>query len=131
MTIGLIACCATKQENECYAKDMYISPLFRMSREWIEKQGVPWFILSAKYGLLNPEQKIEPYNLTLSQLTRQQRQQWASYVRRQIDKSIGNQPLLVLAGTLYLEATRGHVVIDPLKGLPIGKRLQKLKKMLK
>jgi len=25
-------------------------------------RGQPWFILSAKHGLLNPEQRIEPYD---------------------------------------------------------------------
>jgi hypothetical protein len=38
--------------------------------------------------------------------------------------------LLVLAGSLYLQATRGFRVVDPLERLPIGRRLQRLKGML-
>jgi hypothetical protein len=73
MTYGIVACCATKRTSPCEAKDLYLSPLFRMSRQWIERQGVPWFILSAKYGLLEPSRIVEPYDLTLSHLTATQR----------------------------------------------------------
>jgi hypothetical protein len=130
MTYGLVACCATKADKACAAKDLYVSPLFRMSRQWIERQGVLWFILSAKYGLLDPSRIVEPYNLTLSQLTRQQRQQWSRHVHQQIVMAVGDATLLVLAGSLYLGATKGFRVIDPLQGLPIGRRLQRLKAML-
>lgn len=130
MTYGLVACCATKANKACVAKDLYVSPLFRMSRQWIERQGVPWFILSAKYGLLDPSRIVEPYNLTLSQLSRQQRQQWSRHVHQQIVAATGDATLLVLAGSLYLGATKGFRVIDPLQGLPIGRRLQRLKAML-
>jgi len=130
MTYGLVACCATKADAPCAAKDLYVSPLFRMSREWIERQSIPWFILSAKYGLLDPSRIVEPYNLTLSQLSRQQRQQWARHVQQQLVAAVGGSTLVVLAGSLYLGATKGFRVIDPLQGLPIGRRLQRLKAML-
>lgn len=130
MTYGLVACCATKADKACAAKDLYVSPLFRMSRSWIERQGIPWFILSAKYGLLDPSRIVEPYNLTLSQLSRQQRQQWSRHVHQQITLATREATLLVLAGSLYLGATKGFRVIDPLQGLPIGRRLQRLKAML-
>jgi hypothetical protein len=101
-----------------------------MSRQWIERQDVPWFILSAKYGLLDPLRIVEPYNLTLSQLTAPQRRQWSRHVHQQITFKIGEATLLVLAGSLYLEATKSFRVFDPLNGLPIGRRLQRLKQML-
>ncbi len=130
MIYGLVACCATKADKPCAAKDLYVSPLFCMSRQWIERIGVPWFILYAKHGLLHPSQVVEAYNLTLSQLTRQQRHQWARHVHQQIVVATGYTTLVVLAGSLYLEATKGFCVIDPLQGLPIGRRLQRLKRML-
>lgn len=130
MTYGLVACCATKADKPCAAKDLYVSPLFCMSRQWIERLDIPWFILSAKHGLLHPSSVVEPYNLTLSQLTKQQRHQWARHVHQQIVVATGDATLLVLAGSLYLGATKGFRVIDPLQGLPIGKRLQRLKAML-
>ena len=131
MTYGLVACCATKADKACAAKEMYLSPLFRMSRQWIEQQGVPWFILSAKYGLLEPSRIVEPYNLTLSQMTANDRNAWSRFTNRQIVTAVGSSAtLLVLAGSLYLQATRGFRVVDPLERLPIGRRLQRLKAML-
>ena len=131
MIYGIVACCATKRTSPCEAKDLYLSPLFRMSRQWIERQGVPWFILSAKYGLLEPSRIVEPYDLTLSQLTSTQRNAWSRFANRQLVTAIGSSAtLVVLAGSLYLQATRGFRVVDPLERLPIGRRLQRLKGML-
>jgi predicted ThiF/HesA family dinucleotide-utilizing enzyme len=31
-------------------------------RAWAKARGNPWFILSAKHGLLHPDTTVEPYN---------------------------------------------------------------------
>ena len=64
--IVLISCVSKKETEACKAKDMYLSPLFKMSWEYA-KQFSPdkVFILSAKHHLLDPEQRIDPYNVTL------------------------------------------------------------------
>ena len=41
------------------ARDVYVSPLWRYRREYAERLAVPWFILSAKHGLLAPDTHID------------------------------------------------------------------------
>jgi len=45
---------------------------------------ISWPILSAKYGLLFPDDKIEPYDLTLNDMRSQQRKEWAEIVFNQM-----------------------------------------------
>jgi len=63
--IGLVACCKKKLSVPSRAEDLYISPLFRFASLYCKQQCKTWFILSAKHGLLVPDEFIEPYNLTL------------------------------------------------------------------
>ena len=48
------------------AKDAYTGHVFRYGRQYAERNGFPFLILSAKYGLLAPDQKITAYNTKLS-----------------------------------------------------------------
>ena len=62
------------------AKDAYTSPIFSVSREYAEKFGDRWLILSAKYGFIEPDFVIpanynirmgEPGSVSVSGLARQ------------------------------------------------------------
>ena len=47
------------------ARDTYTGSPFKVNREYAERFGDSWIILSAKYGFLNPDDIIEgPYNVT-------------------------------------------------------------------
>jgi len=48
------------------AKDAYTKPCFVAWRAYAESSGCPWFILSTKYGLIRPEEKITNYNVPVS-----------------------------------------------------------------
>lgn len=48
------------------AKDAYTKPAFLSWRQHAEQSGKPWFILSTKYGLIEPGEKIERYNAPVS-----------------------------------------------------------------
>jgi len=74
--IGLVACCKKKLSVPSRAENLYISPLFRYASLYCKQQYKAWFILSAKYGLLVPDEFIEPYNLTLQDETKLERQKW-------------------------------------------------------
>ena len=130
MQIGLIACCSLKAETKTKAAYIYQSQLFRLSKLWMEQQGLDWWVLSAKYGWLNKNTIIEPYNLTLNTMNTKQRQQWSQYVQRQLLYEFGAKTLfVVLAGEKYLLPLKSFQHTLPLGRLPIGKRLQRLKAM--
>lgn len=55
------------------AKDLYVSQWFRRARAYVETTDSPWFILSAKYGLVAPNEVIASYEQTLSHMGVQER----------------------------------------------------------
>lgn len=132
ITICLVACCGEKTAESAMAQDLYVSPLFRKSRAWAEAHCDLWFILSAKHGLLEPRQVIEPYDLTLAHLGGADYLAWARRVNRALHLrfapliSRGLRPyVFALAGRLYLSALElGKPFGTPIEfNLPFGRRL--------
>lgn len=111
------------------AKDLYSSSLFVKSRFFAEGLGLPIYVLSAKHGLIPGDKIIAPYNQTLNTMTRNEIEEWASGVARGVQGAFGDQALLVMAGSKYLSflSKVKNPVINPMKGLSIGRRLQWLK----
>jgi len=126
--IGLIACCSRKLRTPARARDLYQSPLFRLSRTYVEQRCEQWVILSAKHGLVFPDEVVEPYDQALADLDRLAWVAWCLSTRQQIVDRLDTQgPFLVLAGARYQGAVTDLPVVDPLQGLPIGKQLAFLK----
>lgn len=128
--VGLVSCVAGKQATACAARDLYTSPLFRMSRRLAELVCSEWGILSAKHGLVMPDDVIEPYNETLNRMPVDQRRLWAVKTRRALVRRWPGRRFMILAGLRYATALSGLRTYDPLYNLPIGKRLQRLKQLL-
>ncbi len=134
-TIVLISCVSTKLSHKAKARDLYISPLFRMNLKYAQQfspQQV--FILSAKYGLLQLDDEIEPYDLTLNEMSARERRSWTDKVVLQLQEhcDIEKDYFVILAGEKYrrylLPYLKSYEV--PLSGLPIGKQLQFLKEKM-
>lgn len=49
------------------ARDAYTGPAFMTWRAYAEDSGSPWFILSTKYGLIEPHLTISNYNTPMSE----------------------------------------------------------------
>ena len=76
--VGLVGCVKRKLETPAKAKDLYISALFRGRRGFVEASCDSWWILSAKHGLVDPEEVLAPYDLTLKSMGRAERREWAA-----------------------------------------------------
>ena len=88
-SLGLISCTKSKQNYPCEASEMYsASDLFRKAYSYASKNYDFVAILSAKYGLLFPDDKIEPYDLTLNDMKSQQRKKWAERVFKQMNSRL-------------------------------------------
>jgi hypothetical protein len=99
---ALISCSKSKGGHRDLARNMYVSPLYRKSMMVAEGWGVSFSILSAKHGLLNPNETIEPYDLTLKGASKQFKSDWAKRVDEQIRASIDQRKrLIMLAGDDY------------------------------
>jgi len=133
--IALISCVSKKLSFKARAEDLYVSPYFIYSLKYARKfKPDEIFILSAKYGLLSLDDKIEPYDVTLNKMKANQRRAWASNVIEQIkaEADLEKDHFIILAGEKYRQYLIPHFKSYeiPLKGLAIGKQLQYLKEMI-
>jgi uncharacterized protein DUF6884 len=132
--IYLVSCVGKKRPSPSRARDIYVSAWFQLVKQYAEAAGSPWFILSAKYGLLEPDQIIEPYEQTLNTMPIEDRRAWADRVRDQLDGHLLDvRQVVFLAGARYREfladqlKDRGIQVEIPMEGLTIGRQLHWLK----
>lgn len=130
--IILVSCVKSKRDTGSAAKDLYTSALFAKERDYAERCNVPWYILSAKYGLVGPEEPIEPYELYLPTTSPDYQRAWGSQAIRQLEAREGplrGRTIEIHAGATYLGAVRagltalGAIVTEPLDGLRMGERL--------
>ena len=131
-TIYLVACVAQKANDSLPAEEMYVSDWFRKARSYVRGRMSlqdSWYILSAKYYLLEPSRVISPYNETLNTMRKPDRLRWATCVLSQLlPITDAGDSMIMLAGTRYREAlepalrARGCTVEVPMAGLGIGEQ---------
>lgn len=153
-TVILIGCGSRKRPGMHDARDLYTGSLFRAARRYAEESGCPWYILSAKWGVLTPTSRVESYDYRLE---RKGTNAWHRSARLMGDLLYewvldfhgthpGPKRLVVLAGEPYVEWlkaglglawnlaprrwwTEGQWSLEtPLSGLGLGQRLQWLAK---
>lgn len=129
-SVFLVACASMKRPVPTAARDLYVSPWFEKARRYVDAHASPWFILSAKHGLVDPDQRIAPYEETLNQKTAAERRAWAAQVLSSLrPRLVGFNRVVLLAGRAYREhlvheiAAAGLAVEIPLDGLGIGEQL--------
>ena len=127
----LVSCVKCKRDAHAPAADLYTSPLFVKARCLVERAGAPWFILSAKHGLLAPGTVVAPYERTLTKATAQELREWADKVISQMDSQLPDvDEVVVLAGKPYRKhlmpylENRFRAVSVPMTSLRIGEQLQ-------
>lgn len=133
-TIYLVSFVAEKRQSELPAEEIYCSDWFNKARTYVLRKlklEDDWFILSAKYGLLNPRTIIGPYNETLNNMRKLERMDWAHRVEGQLRRLLhSGDNVVLLAGQRYREFLEpellalGCRVSVPMRGLGIGKQLK-------
>jgi len=132
--ICLISCVSQKTNYPTKCKDLYISPLFKKTWNYvtsIEKpQGV--YILSALHGLIRYDVMVEPYDKTLLDMSKEESLEWAEKVKKQITetfvkdgRTLEDYQFQIFAGSKYYENLLDFFPNKELVfgSLPIGKRL--------
>lgn len=128
--IALIGCTARKQDFACSAIEMYTkSNYFNLRLDYCRKIGVDQiFILSAKYGLLEPDAIIQPYNLHLKETSKEYKLNWSKEVLKDLKEKtdLENDEFIILAGNDYMNYLIDYIPnhYNPVKGLGIGKQMK-------
>ena len=110
-SIVLISCVSKKLNKTAPAKDIYVSDLFKKSLAYAYKCKPDYiYILSAKHGLLELNSVIEPYNLTLNTMSKNDKKLWAIKTINQLIKlhDLKQDEFTILAGKNYYEYLVKH-----------------------
>ena len=137
MTIVFVSCVKTKAPEPRPARSLYTSPLFTFASTYAEKISPHWYVLSAMYGVVHPDQVIEPYEKTLNNMPTAERKAWAAEVLEPLRDIVApGDELIFLSGIRYREGliptllSWGCKISIPMEGLSFGKQLSWLKKQL-
>jgi hypothetical protein len=133
--VVLISCASKKLRHPAIAQELYVSSLFQSCLRYaytLKPDAI--FILSAKYGLVALDQRLEPYNDTLNTRHDADIRQWAQSVLQQLRSNVDIEcdTVIFLAGEKYRRHLIGHIrhYEVPLLGLSIGRQLHFLKRAL-
>jgi len=127
----LIGCVKSKLPRAAAARDLYTSPLFARRRRYAEATGLPWFVVSSRWGLVAPEEVVAPYDVYLGDMSAAYRRTWAEFVTAQLS-DVGPLPGTVVeihAGDHYVNSLRpalvhsGAVVVDAVDAGSMGETL--------
>lgn len=139
--VVLVGCGSKKGTAPARARDLYKGSLFvagmaHADRLVAANPGARVWILSAKHGLLDPEQVIEPYDKKLTQ--KREIEAWGDRAFRALRRDHGDLVrVVILAGGTYADPIayeallwdrwphgKGKIVVEkPLDGMTVGARL--------
>ena len=126
--LALISCGKSKGPVAAPCRSLYIGAMFKKSLAFAEHTCDRAVVLSAKYGLVELDTVIEPYEQTLNKMSRQDCAYWAQKVAAQIKQQYPGWDYVYLAGANYMQGLpKGK---DPMSGLSFGRRLAWLNQQL-
>lgn len=129
--IVLVGCSGSKASVPTRAADLFTGTAFRKARDLALRSEKPWHVLSAKFGLLDPEEVVAPYDVYLGHQSSRYRTAWGAWVVAQLGQrhDLSGAVVEVHAGRAYTEpllaplAAAGATLVEPLAGLRQGERL--------
>lgn len=125
----LIGCGKSKQSKAAPARELYTGSLFRAARDYAEGTGKRWGIVSAKYGFIEPDAVIKPYEKRLGGGP-VEKALWARRVVEDTVRAAWSGKVTLLMGRDYADPLErafmvlGIHVVRPLDGLGLGQRLR-------
>jgi uncharacterized HhH-GPD family protein len=131
-SIALVGCGRSKRDVPAPASDLFTSRGFNLRAAYAEQESDGWFVLSAEYGLVGPDEWISPYDLNLEDTTHAYRASWGAWAVARLNRILGSLndvTVHVIAPATYADAIRVHLlhegamVLEPLHGLRQGEQI--------
>jgi hypothetical protein len=132
-TIVFVSCVKTKRLARMPAKELFFaSSLFRSSYRYAQSlKADRILLLSTEYGLIEPDEIIEPYDRSPNLMTAKHLRAWVATVLGRLKSlaDIQNDRFIFLTGRQYSKYLIPHLkhVEQPLGELTIGRRKHFLK----
>ena len=101
-----LSCVSEKADHKCKAEELYLSPLFQKSLAYARTLNPDnIYILSAKYFVVDLDEEIAPYDITLKDMNADQKREWVDNVLKKCEEKGINRDdeTVFLAGHAYLD----------------------------
>jgi len=115
------------------AAELFTGDVFRRARAYAKASGAPWFILSAEYGLLAPDQVVAPYDRSMATAPTAYREAWGPWVLARLETMAGSVRRMRIEMHAVSQAAseglrrqllgNGATVLEPLRGLSVQDRI--------
>ena len=135
--IVLLSCTKSKMDHRVPTQELYsASPMFRKTLEYGKALNPDkMYILSAKHFLVPLDKKLEPYDKTLKEMPKDEKEEWGKVTIQQMKDeglNLDKDKFIFLTGSEYLKPFIGHIkhIENPMEGLRLGQRLGWLNKQL-
>lgn len=132
----VVGCGKTKLSRPAPARELYTGSLFVAARRYAEASRKPWVVLSGAHGIVGPTRALDPYDQGLPE-SASGVARWARAAALEVKLRLGGAPAVVtiLAGVRYAAPLAGELQAlgieseQPLAGLGVGRRLQRLRQL--
>jgi hypothetical protein len=131
--VVLLSCTKSKTKHAAPAQELYsASPMFQKTLEYGKSlKPDKMFILSAKHHLVPLTKTLEPYDKTLKEMPKDEKDKWGEETIKQM-KSAGINPekdqFVFLTGSEYMKPFDQYIpdinIENPMKGKRFGERLK-------
>jgi hypothetical protein len=139
-TIVLLSCTKSKLDKPSQAQDLYsASPMFQKTLEYGKSlKPDKMYILSAKHFLVPLTKVLAPYDKTLKEMPKDEKQAWGEKVISQMKSSginVDKDKFIFLTGSEYMKPLLEYIpegnIEKPMEGRRMGERLQWLNSQIK
>jgi hypothetical protein len=131
--VVLLSCTKSKTKHAAPAQELYsASPMFQKTLEYGKSlKPDKMFILSAKHHLVPLTKTLEPYDKTLKEMPKAEKEQWGEETIKQM-RSSGINPekdtFVFLTGSEYMKPFTQYIpdgnIEKPMEGKRFGERLK-------
>jgi hypothetical protein len=134
-TVAIIPCTNQKTTTPGKARDVWVGAHFQLILAHAEMFYDKVLVMSYKYGFIDPDFEIEPYDIDIRTAKAADRLKWWFAVKKDIENLSKEEPQLVALYTGDTERARiirefykngVKQIIVPFEGLSVGKRMQRV-----
>jgi hypothetical protein len=139
-TIVILSCTKSKLDKPSQAQDLYsASPMFKKTLEYGKSlKPDKMYILSAKHFLVPLNKVLAPYDKTLKEMPKDEKEAWGEKVISQMKSSgisLEKDKFIFLTGSEYMKPLLQYIpegnIEKPMEGRRMGERLQWLNSQIK
>ena len=129
--IVILSCTKSKTDHRAPAQELYsASPMFKKTLEYGKSlEPDKMFILSALHHLVPLNKELDPYDKTLKEMPKDEKEKWGEETMKQMKSAgldLSKDKFIFLTGSEYLKPFRNYItnLETPMEGRRLGERLK-------